>query len=66
MTALYGSDDNSVGRNEMEQWRLHSSGGWDIHCIQGDHFFAKDQPEQVVRLINEAITNSNHLVAPKA
>ncbi|MNN67396.1 Linear gramicidin dehydrogenase LgrE [compost metagenome] len=66
LTALYGSNDISVARNELEQWRLLSAGGWDIQCIQGDHFFAKDQPEQVARLINEAITDSNRLVAPKA
>ncbi|MNW39311.1 Linear gramicidin dehydrogenase LgrE [compost metagenome] len=66
LTALYGSDDHTVAINEMEQWKSHSSGGWNMHCVQGDHFFAKDQPEQVALLINEAIAGSKCLVAPKA
>ncbi|MHB0874919.1 MAG: thioesterase II family protein [Anaerolineae bacterium] len=49
ITALAGLHDPFVGRCDLEAWRAHTSGGFDLQLLPGDHFY---------------VTSARHLLLP--
>ncbi len=53
-TVLSGKKDEDTPE-EVEAWRIHTTGNCDIHYFEGDHFFIHDEREKVLAVINHAI-----------
>jgi medium-chain acyl-[acyl-carrier-protein] hydrolase len=53
-TVLSGKQDEDTPE-EVEAWRIHTTGNCDIHYFEGDHFFIHDETEKVMNVINNAI-----------
>ncbi|HEX2093752.1 MAG TPA: hypothetical protein VHG28_15225, partial [Longimicrobiaceae bacterium] len=49
MTAVGGVSDPKAGREEMEAWRIHTRGRFDIRMMAGDHFFIHSAQALVLR-----------------
>jgi surfactin synthase thioesterase subunit len=53
-TVLSGKQDEDTPE-EVEAWRIHTTGNCDIHYFEGDHFFIHDETQKVVEVINNAV-----------
>jgi len=53
-TVLSGKQDEDIPE-EVEAWRIHTTGNCDIHYFEGDHFFIHDETEKVLDVINKAV-----------
>lgn len=53
-TILSGKKDEDTPE-ELEEWRIHTSGRCDIHHFEGDHFFIHDEIEKVMGIINTVL-----------
>lgn len=53
-TVLSGKQDEDT-TEEVEAWRIHTTGNCDIHYFEGDHFFIHDETEKVLDVINNAV-----------
>jgi len=53
-TVLSGKQDEDT-QEEVEAWRIHTTGNCDIHYFEGDHFFIHDETEKVLNVINNAV-----------
>jgi medium-chain acyl-[acyl-carrier-protein] hydrolase len=53
-TVLSGKQDEDT-TEEVEAWRIHTTGNCDIHYFEGDHFFIHDETEKVLDVINKAV-----------
>lgn len=52
ITALAGSKDYIVSKEQLDIWKTYSSGKCDIHIFHGNHFFLFKDPKPVCELIN--------------
>lgn len=55
ITVMLGKQDD-LTLVKSEEWKLHARNDCDIHYFEGDHFFINDQPENVVDIINNKLT----------
>lgn len=51
ITAFGGLEDKHVSRNDLEQWKIHSTVATDVRLFPGDHFFLHGNVENIVRVI---------------
>jgi len=51
ITALGGTADTSVGRPDLEEWRQHTTAGFSLHMIHGDHLFLVSAAPQVCGVV---------------
>jgi medium-chain acyl-[acyl-carrier-protein] hydrolase len=52
-----GLQDTDAVREELREWRRHTTGQFHLHLLPGDHFFINSQQPQLLRLL------SKHLLA---
>ncbi len=55
MSVLAGHDDAHVGRETLHDWQMETRAGCELHGFEGGHFFAFEQPEQVVELVKRRL-----------
>ena len=53
-TVLSGKQDEDTPE-EVEAWKIHTTGNCDVHYFEGDHFFIHDEVEKVMDVINNAV-----------
>jgi medium-chain acyl-[acyl-carrier-protein] hydrolase len=59
ITVLWGKqDEDSV--DEVDAWRVHTKGNFDIHAFEGGHFFIHEETQRVINIINDAIRRSGN------
>lgn len=54
--ALSGTQDTAVGREEIQEWKAHTSKAFHYHEYQGAHFFLWEKEKEVLGTIIEEIT----------
>lgn len=54
MTVLSGNQDED-SMEDVEAWKIHTSGTCNIHHFDGDHFFIFDKAQEVTGVINAAL-----------
>jgi medium-chain acyl-[acyl-carrier-protein] hydrolase len=52
ITALGGSGDDMVSREALEGWRQHTTGPFEFHVLEGDHFFIHQRHPEVMRILS--------------
>jgi surfactin synthase thioesterase subunit len=55
ITAVGGTRDPEIQRGDLEAWRACTSGSFDVAIVDGDHFFAQQQPEGVLKVVRRAL-----------
>jgi medium-chain acyl-[acyl-carrier-protein] hydrolase len=55
ITALGGADDDRVAPDELEAWRWHTGGAFQLRTLEGGHFFVSERPAEAARVIAEAL-----------
>ncbi|EST37921.1 hypothetical protein N566_10395 [Streptomycetaceae bacterium MP113-05] len=55
ITVLSGEDDPKASREEVEAWRTHTSGEFDLQMYPGGHFFLVEHAAEVLRVIGERL-----------
>ena len=51
ITALGGSLDPRVKKQELEAWARHTTDEFALHLFEGEHFFVNDMPEDVLAVV---------------
>ncbi|PKM50192.1 MAG: thioesterase [Firmicutes bacterium HGW-Firmicutes-7] len=57
ITALTGNEDFEVSVNEILQWKEYAEEGFYYHVLSGGHFFIHDKEQEVVSIINNALSS---------
>ncbi|PIA70687.1 thioesterase II family protein [Pseudomonas sediminis] len=55
MSVLAGQDDAHVGQETLHDWQTETRAGCALHRFEGGHFFAFEQPEQVLELVKRKL-----------
>jgi surfactin synthase thioesterase subunit len=58
ITVLSGKQDEDTPE-EVEAWKIHTTGTCDIHYYEGGHFFLHDEADKVINLIGDTITRES-------
>ncbi len=53
ITVFGGTDDPTVTRSQLEEWRRQTSAGFNVRMFPGDHFFPKTNREAFVQAVRE-------------
>ncbi len=53
ITALGGSEDDSVPQEELEAWRLQTTGPFNLWVLPGDHFFLHTSETMVLQILTQ-------------
>ena len=56
ITALGGASDDMVTAEALQAWEQHTSGDFEYHVLQGDHFFIHQCHDEVMRILRDRIT----------
>ncbi len=51
-----GVDDTIVLREELEQWKIHTTGSFDLRQLPGDHFFIHTSDSLIQRIVSRELT----------
>jgi medium-chain acyl-[acyl-carrier-protein] hydrolase len=57
LTALAGTEDETVSPAEAEAWKELTTGEFDIHWVTGGHFFVERNREWVLEHVNALVTD---------
>ncbi|MEU8781754.1 alpha/beta fold hydrolase [Streptomyces sp. NPDC048637] len=52
ITSLNGDRDPKTSVAEAEDWRAHTTGGFDLHVFPGGHFFLVDEMPRVIGILD--------------
>jgi medium-chain acyl-[acyl-carrier-protein] hydrolase len=55
ITAIGGSEDDEVRREDLEAWREHSEKPFDLLMFPGDHFFLHSLEKMLLRALTEKV-----------
>lgn len=55
ITALWGESDPAVTRADLEAWRAHTTGEFDLATFPGDHFFLRSAQSEVLATVAERL-----------
>ncbi|WP_433194640.1 thioesterase II family protein [Nocardia sp. CA-107356] len=55
VVGLTGIDDPVVTPAQLDRWRIHSTGPFDLHTFPGGHFYLDTQPAEIARVVNSHI-----------
>jgi surfactin synthase thioesterase subunit len=55
IVAVAGSRDRAVPADQMTGWRRHTSAGFVLHKMDGDHFFPQQRGDEVAALIHRTL-----------
>jgi medium-chain acyl-[acyl-carrier-protein] hydrolase len=58
VTALGGTADRFVTADELADWKRHTTGGFAVHQLPGDHFYLQDGRDAVIAIITAALAGS--------
>ena len=62
ITAFGGVDDEDAEPSELDEWRVHTTGGFKRHLFPGDHFFIKSSESLLLKTLGRSV--SDCVVAP--
>lgn len=62
MTVLGGTHDESTPREQIEAWRVETTGSFRVHMLEGDHFFINQKHAEILRIIDEALRPHTQLL----
>ncbi|MFE2995454.1 thioesterase II family protein [Nocardia sp. NPDC059246] len=55
IVGLTGADDPVVTPAQLERWRMHTSGAFELHIFPGSHFYLDARPAEIAHVINGCI-----------
>jgi len=58
ITAFAGAQDGSISPAEVDRWRRHTTGGFDLHVLPGDHFYIH-APAPVLEVIARHVSSAH-------
>jgi len=56
ITVLGGLDDTLAAREDLEAWRVHTTGSFDLWQLPGDHFFIHTSDSLILRIVSRELT----------
>jgi len=65
LTALGGTDDPRVKPFHMEQWRQHAPVGFELHMMEGDHFFLEQHQQTILNMISATLGDKVHVACDR-
>jgi surfactin synthase thioesterase subunit len=54
---LYGRDDTTISKNEINLWKQHFVQETVFHEVPGGHFFIEKQPKQTLSIVNQVLAS---------
>ncbi|WP_446664815.1 thioesterase domain-containing protein [Flexivirga sp. B27] len=65
LLALAGALDRAVSHDQAAQWRAHTSAGFALQLLPGDHFFLRDHVRQIAtNILQSWPSDASHEPAP--
>lgn len=61
ITAIAGSEDRSVCVDSVRRWSSHTTGEFQFHLLQGDHFFIHGCEQDLVCLVARALARATEV-----
>lgn len=58
ITALGGANDDMIPLEALKEWEQHTSGDFEFHVLEGDHFFIHQRHEDVMRILGGRIAEA--------
>ncbi|WP_433665924.1 thioesterase II family protein [Nocardia sp. CA-136227] len=55
IVGLTGADDPVVSPVQLERWRAHTTGAFELHIFPGSHFYLDARPAEIAHVINSCI-----------
>ncbi|MFE3025303.1 thioesterase II family protein [Nocardia tengchongensis] len=52
IVGLTGADDPVVTPAQLERWRMHTAGAFELHIFPGSHFYLDARPAEIAHVIN--------------
>lgn len=56
MTVFGGLDDTLAPREDLEVWKIHTTGSFDLWQLPGDHFFIHTSDALILRILSRELT----------
>jgi len=56
ITVFGGLEDSLVSREDLEAWRLHTTGSFELWQLPGDHFFIHTSDSLILRILSRELT----------
>ncbi|MCY1020088.1 thioesterase II family protein [Pyxidicoccus sp. MSG2] len=53
--AVLGGTRDDLTREELEPWRVHTTGPFELHLLPGGHFYLREQKDTLLRLLGERL-----------
>lgn len=66
VTALGGREDRSVSRADLDAWRRHTAGPFDVRIFPGDHFFVHTARAAVLRAVKTRLRRATPAARPRS
>lgn len=58
ITALGGAGDKMIPPEALQAWERHTSGDFEFHVLEGDHFFIHQRHEDVMRILKGRVADA--------
>lgn len=55
IVALLGREDPTTTPTQLEAWREHTSGSFDVRFFPGRHFYLDERPREVAEAVREKL-----------
>ncbi|WP_138226274.1 thioesterase II family protein [Paenibacillus algicola] len=55
ITAIGGRKDVGIHEDDLDAWRIHTSRGFELHMLQGDHFFLHPEADLLLRILEHSL-----------
>ena len=56
ITVLGGTRDAEAPPHELDLWREETTGNFNVHMLEGDHFFLNQQQHEIIRIISSTLS----------
>ncbi len=53
-----GGEQDDLTREELEPWRVHTTGPFGLHLLPGGHFYLREQRDTLLRLVARTLSSS--------
>jgi medium-chain acyl-[acyl-carrier-protein] hydrolase len=57
---VFGGKEDEVTAEQLEAWRWHTSGPFQLHLLPGDHFYMRSEEKALIELISSKLSSVNH------
>jgi medium-chain acyl-[acyl-carrier-protein] hydrolase len=61
VTAFGGLEDHEVTRDEIQAWRFHTTGSFEMHVLPGGHFFLSSYRATLLQLVSSNLRDSTRV-----